>query len=155
MNKRLALVVDFNPHHPDKNHMNANVDVYLLDRYNHKVLLTSGVQSLQTDKVMSLNSLYEQIKNQYDEILCLFLAHSFDDIKDYVNRDQINQSRKDLDAPLFMYLISKHHSNKQEIVTQTLDMIEHGLTIKEMLINIHNMCTQDVFSMANLIRRVG
>ena len=149
--RKVALIMDFNPGLQDIM-STQQYDVYMVDRFNGTIV--DGVCS--NGKVYdqfegSLDAFYNEIKAHYDEVFCIFLSYNYEDIKDYKDAQLINETKSANDPYLQMYLLNYMNSSKQEIIKDTLSMLDANMSLKDIIIRIHNRRKKEVFSLNDLI----
>ncbi len=146
--KKTAVVIDFDPKLKEMPN-STQFDFFILDRYHDKI--TDVVTSKENEfsdvlhQEMMIYEFYDLIASHYKEVLFLFLSYKYTDVDDHLITQSINQKRSPHEAKLFTYLLNYNNSSKYNIILNTLEMIEKGYEIREIIIRIHQIRKNESF----------
>jgi hypothetical protein len=154
--KKHALILDFDSK-LESGRISEDYDLIVIDRFNDKIvdIIVNGEELAINEPYLNFQDFYNQIRNNYQEILCLFLTQTTTKIDDHLVIDSINKNKEDKDAKLFLYLIHSINQPRYDIVKNTIKMLETGYSIRDIIIRNHQIQNEDVFSISDLILKYG
>jgi hypothetical protein len=153
--KKQALILDFDAKLDQ--HTYKNFDLIVIDRFNQKIveIIMNGEEKAMGDSDITFNDFYKQIKQNYQDILCLFLTQSTTNIEDHLLLDSINKDRSTDDAKLYLYLIHAINQPRYDIVKNTISMLDTSYSMRDIIVRNHQIQNEEVFSISDLILKYG
>lgn len=155
--KKRAIIVDFGAKIIKDYKMSNKYDIYIIDRFNNKIVDVECSEGcdfhnpFQSD--FSFEDFYRLISKKYKEVFCLFVSYNCSNIDDYLINNKINKERNGNDCRIFTYLLDIMTQNKKTILDNTVQMIEKGFPIRDIIVRIHKIRTKDAFSVSDLLTK--
>lgn len=155
--EKVAIVIDFNPKDFNQFENSAKYDLFVVDRYNDKIVNVETSEDNEFKQVFeqawTMKEFHRIIAKSYKKIFCIFLSYDYCNIDDYVMTQDINKFKAVNEARMYTYLVNYKNQNKQAILDTTIEMIKKDYDIKDIIIRIHSIQKKESFSLNDVITR--